>query len=40
MDKIEEYIADKDATADDLEDLAKKYPDMFIKEDIKDLSGQ
>lgn len=40
MDKLEAYLSDSDATADDLEDLAKDYPDMFIKEEIKDITGQ
>lgn len=40
MDKLEEFLSDPNTTIDDLEDLAKDYPDMFIKEDIKDLTGQ
>lgn len=40
MDKIEnEYLKNEDATYDDLDDLVKKYPDLFLKEDIKDKTG-
>lgn len=40
MDKLEEYLRDNNATADDLDDLAEKYTDMFVKEEIKDNTGQ